>query len=244
MSITGQTGSKSALEKNAGVFLNPDQPLVQVSYFFRSSRCPFAITQHIWCLGSCDIGERHSQTRRKSSVCPRETARSSPFVVICSSLATMETKTHTKIIIRDSSFLSQTLLYLLKEFSRVRVILYSFLYYDSNVLNWLKYKIWRNMLWTRVGRDHVFDCVRCARQVAIKVWHVACRSRKYKAKETFSSWIAHYRRRDSNIKQFLFPSHAHSLLCISRRWGLFERLTGGAAHCTGNRLRESKREIS
>lgn len=32
VSITGQTGSKSALEKNAGVFLNPDQPLVQVSY--------------------------------------------------------------------------------------------------------------------------------------------------------------------------------------------------------------------
>ena len=30
VSITGQTGSKSALEKNAGVFLNPDQPLVQV----------------------------------------------------------------------------------------------------------------------------------------------------------------------------------------------------------------------
>nr|CAG4650401.1 EOG090X0BDJ [Sida crystallina] len=28
-SITGQTGSTSALEKNAGVFLNPDQPLVQ-----------------------------------------------------------------------------------------------------------------------------------------------------------------------------------------------------------------------
>ena len=35
VSITGQTGSKSALEKNAGVFLNPDQPLVQVcrSYY-------------------------------------------------------------------------------------------------------------------------------------------------------------------------------------------------------------------
>lgn len=33
VSITGQTGSKSALEKNAGVFLNPEQPLVQVSYF-------------------------------------------------------------------------------------------------------------------------------------------------------------------------------------------------------------------
>jgi len=29
VSITGQTGSKSALDKNAGVFLNPDQPLVQ-----------------------------------------------------------------------------------------------------------------------------------------------------------------------------------------------------------------------
>nr|CAG4643428.1 EOG090X0BDJ [Ilyocryptus agilis] len=29
VSITGQTGSKSALEKNAGVFLNPEQPLVQ-----------------------------------------------------------------------------------------------------------------------------------------------------------------------------------------------------------------------
>nr|CAG4638663.1 EOG090X0BDJ [Cyclestheria hislopi] len=29
VSITGQTGSKSALEKNAGVFLNSDQPLVQ-----------------------------------------------------------------------------------------------------------------------------------------------------------------------------------------------------------------------
>ncbi|XP_018395066.1 PREDICTED: methyl-CpG-binding domain protein 3 isoform X2 [Cyphomyrmex costatus] len=27
--VTGQTGSKSALEKNPGVFLNPDQPLVQ-----------------------------------------------------------------------------------------------------------------------------------------------------------------------------------------------------------------------
>ncbi|KAJ9580391.1 hypothetical protein L9F63_003945 [Diploptera punctata] len=27
--ITGQTGSRSALEKNPGVFLNPDQPLVQ-----------------------------------------------------------------------------------------------------------------------------------------------------------------------------------------------------------------------
>lgn len=29
--ITGQTGSKTALEKNPGVFINPDQPLVQVS---------------------------------------------------------------------------------------------------------------------------------------------------------------------------------------------------------------------
>jgi methyl-CpG-binding domain protein 2 len=29
--VTGQTGSRSALEKNPGVFLNPDQPLVQVS---------------------------------------------------------------------------------------------------------------------------------------------------------------------------------------------------------------------
>lgn len=29
VSITGQTGSKSALDKNAGVFLNPEQPLVQ-----------------------------------------------------------------------------------------------------------------------------------------------------------------------------------------------------------------------
>ena len=28
--VTGQTGSRSALEKNPGVFLNPDQPLVQV----------------------------------------------------------------------------------------------------------------------------------------------------------------------------------------------------------------------
>lgn len=28
--VTGQTGSKTALEKNPGVFLNPDQPLVQV----------------------------------------------------------------------------------------------------------------------------------------------------------------------------------------------------------------------
>lgn len=28
--ITGQTGSKSALEKNPGVFINPEQPLVQV----------------------------------------------------------------------------------------------------------------------------------------------------------------------------------------------------------------------
>jgi len=27
--VTGQTGSKAALEKNPGVFLNPDQPLVQ-----------------------------------------------------------------------------------------------------------------------------------------------------------------------------------------------------------------------
>ncbi|RZF47442.1 hypothetical protein LSTR_LSTR007369 [Laodelphax striatellus] len=27
--VTGQTGSKSALEKNPGVFINPDQPLVQ-----------------------------------------------------------------------------------------------------------------------------------------------------------------------------------------------------------------------
>lgn len=28
--VTGQTGPKAALEKNPGVFLNPDQPLVQV----------------------------------------------------------------------------------------------------------------------------------------------------------------------------------------------------------------------
>lgn len=28
--ITGQTGSKSSLDKNPGVFINPDQPLVQV----------------------------------------------------------------------------------------------------------------------------------------------------------------------------------------------------------------------
>jgi methyl-CpG-binding domain protein 2 len=27
--VTGQTGSKSSLEKNSGVFLNPDQPLIQ-----------------------------------------------------------------------------------------------------------------------------------------------------------------------------------------------------------------------
>lgn len=27
--VTGQTGSRSALDKNPGVFLNPDQPLVQ-----------------------------------------------------------------------------------------------------------------------------------------------------------------------------------------------------------------------
>lgn len=28
--VTGQTGPKAALEKNPGVFLNPEQPLVQV----------------------------------------------------------------------------------------------------------------------------------------------------------------------------------------------------------------------
>lgn len=28
--VTGQTGSRSALDRNPGVFLNPDQPLVQV----------------------------------------------------------------------------------------------------------------------------------------------------------------------------------------------------------------------
>lgn len=37
VSITGQTGSKSALEKNAGVFLNPEQPLVQVGLVFWSN---------------------------------------------------------------------------------------------------------------------------------------------------------------------------------------------------------------
>ncbi|XP_012282097.1 methyl-CpG-binding domain protein 3 isoform X3 [Orussus abietinus] len=31
--VTGQTGSKTALEKNPGVFLNPDQPLVQTRRF-------------------------------------------------------------------------------------------------------------------------------------------------------------------------------------------------------------------
>ena len=30
--VTGQTGSRSALDRNPGVFLNPDQPLVQVSF--------------------------------------------------------------------------------------------------------------------------------------------------------------------------------------------------------------------
>lgn len=34
VSITGQTGSKSALEKNAGVFVNPEQPLIQVFYYY------------------------------------------------------------------------------------------------------------------------------------------------------------------------------------------------------------------
>jgi len=29
--ITGQIGSRSALERNPGVFLNPEQPLVQVN---------------------------------------------------------------------------------------------------------------------------------------------------------------------------------------------------------------------
>jgi methyl-CpG-binding domain protein 2 len=33
--VTGQTGSKTALEKNPGVFLNPDQPLVQVMLMMR-----------------------------------------------------------------------------------------------------------------------------------------------------------------------------------------------------------------
>lgn len=28
--VTGQTGSRSALDRNPGVFLNPEQPLVQV----------------------------------------------------------------------------------------------------------------------------------------------------------------------------------------------------------------------
>lgn len=28
--VTGQTGSKSSLDKNPGVYLNPEQPLVQV----------------------------------------------------------------------------------------------------------------------------------------------------------------------------------------------------------------------
>lgn len=35
--VTGQTGSKTALEKNPGVFLNPDQPLVQVESKVRLS---------------------------------------------------------------------------------------------------------------------------------------------------------------------------------------------------------------
>jgi methyl-CpG-binding domain protein 2 len=36
--VTGQTGAKTSLEKNPGVFLNPDQPLVQVITYasFRS----------------------------------------------------------------------------------------------------------------------------------------------------------------------------------------------------------------
>ena len=33
--VTGQTGSKSQLEKNPGVYLNPEQPLVQVAYNVR-----------------------------------------------------------------------------------------------------------------------------------------------------------------------------------------------------------------
>lgn len=36
--VTGQTGSKMALEKNPGVFLNPDQPLVQVSCILKLSK--------------------------------------------------------------------------------------------------------------------------------------------------------------------------------------------------------------
>lgn len=91
VSITGQTGSKSALEKNAGVFLNPEQPLVQVSYFsclvvnklFCKTQLR-AIVFFFRLAGSCDIGERHSQARGKSPVCPRETARSPAFVVIFS----------------------------------------------------------------------------------------------------------------------------------------------------------------
>lgn len=86
VSITGQTGSKSALEKNAGVFLNPDQPLVQVSYYPNLSvaYCNYNILCCVLtvCTGSCDIRERHSQTRGKSSVCPHETTRSSSVIVI------------------------------------------------------------------------------------------------------------------------------------------------------------------
>ncbi|CAB3386568.1 Hypothetical predicted protein [Cloeon dipterum] len=50
--ITGQIGSRSALERNPGVFLNPEQPLVQVTLFYkREIHFNFACNQQLVKLG-------------------------------------------------------------------------------------------------------------------------------------------------------------------------------------------------
>lgn len=78
--VTGQTGAKSSLEKNPGVFLNPDQPLVQVSLFFFSNLKLriMGFLRVCWCvflLGCFHCGRRHQASGRSRSACTKEIAR-------------------------------------------------------------------------------------------------------------------------------------------------------------------------
>lgn len=54
--VTGQTGSKSSLEKNPGVYLNPDQPLVQV-LFISGITSLYGCASYNWIVFTVEQGE-------------------------------------------------------------------------------------------------------------------------------------------------------------------------------------------
>jgi hypothetical protein len=77
--ITGQIGSRSALERNPGVFLNPEQPLVQVCRNFENKK---EILQQIFLLSGCfSCRGWHQETRRACAGCSQEAGRSSSSVM-------------------------------------------------------------------------------------------------------------------------------------------------------------------